>query len=93
MKVDAAKLVELTTQTAPETATQLSTRKMGAVLGVRARTVMRHWQTQGLKPHIVRGFEVPRDPQFLAELEEIVRLYMSPPEHALVLCCDEKSQV
>ena len=93
VKVDVAKLVEMTTQTTPEAATHWSTRKMGAALGVSASTVMRHWQTHGLKPHIVRGFKVSRDPQFVAKLEDIVGLYMSPPEHALVLCCDEKSQV
>jgi len=93
VKVDVAKLVELTTQTTPEAATHWSTRKMGAVLGVSASTVMRHWQAHGLKPHIVRGFKVSRDPKFVEKLEDIVGLYMSPPEHALVLCCDEKSQV
>ena len=95
MKVDVARLVELTTPTKPEAATHWSTRKMGAVLGVSASTstVMRHWQANGLKPHIVRGFKVSRDPQFVEKLEDIVGLYMSPPEHALVLCCDEKSQV
>lgn len=93
VKVDVAKLVELTTQSTPEAATHWSTRKMGAVLGVSASTVMRHWQAHGLKPHIVRGFKVSRDPQFIEKLEDIVGLYMSPPEHALVLCCDEKSQV
>jgi transposase len=93
VKVDVAKLVEMTTQTTPEAATHWSTRKMGAALGVSASTVMRHWQAHGLKPHIVRGFKVSRDPQFIEKLEDIVGLYMSPPEHALVLCCDEKSQV
>ena len=93
VKVDVARLVELTTQTTPEAATHWSTRKMGEVLGVSASTVMRHWQAHGLKPHIVRGFKVSRDPQFVEKLEDIVGLYMSPPEHALVLCCDEKSQV
>jgi transposase len=93
VKVDVAKLVELTTQTTPEAATHWSTRKMGAALGVSASTVMRHWQAHGLKPHIVRGFKVSRDPHFVDKLEDIVGLYMSPPEHALVLCCDEKSQV
>ena len=87
------KLVELTTQSTPEAATHWSTRKMGAVLGVSASTVMRHWQANGLKPHIVRGFKVSRDPKFVEKLEDIVGLYLSPPEHALVLCCDEKSQV
>jgi transposase len=93
VKMDVAKLVELTTQTMPEAATHWSTRKMGAALGVSASTVMRHWQAHGLKPHIVRGFKVSRDPKFVEKLEDIVGLYMSPPEHALVLCCDEKSQV
>jgi transposase len=93
VKVDVAKLVELTTQSTPEAATHWSTRKMAAVLEVSASTVMRHWQANGLKPHLVRGFKVSRDPKFVEKLEDIVGLYMSPPEHALVLCCDEKSQV
>src|SRR3989442_992919 len=92
-KGDVAKLVELTTQATPPAATHWSTRKMGAALGVSASTVMRHWQAHGLKPHVVRGFKVSRDPKFVEKLEDIVGLYMSPPEHALVLCCDEKSQV
>lgn len=93
VKVDTARLVELTTQAKPVAATHWSTRKMAAELGVSASTVMRHWHAHGLKPHIVRGFKVSRDPQFVEKLEDIVGLYMSPPEHALVLCCDEKSQV
>ena len=93
MKVDVTRLVKLTTQTTPEAATHWSTRKMGEALGVSASTVMRHWQAHGLKPHIVRGFKVSRDPKFVEKLEDIVGLYMSPPEHALVLCVDEKSQV
>jgi transposase len=93
VKVDVTRLVQLTTQSKPEAATHWSTRKMAAELGVSASTVMRHWQANGLKPHIVRGFKVSRDPRFVEKLEDIVGLYMSPPEHALVLCCDEKSQV
>jgi transposase len=93
VKVDAARLVELTTQSQPVAATHWSTRTMAVELGVSASTVMRHWHAHGLKPHIVRGFKVSRDPQFVQKLEDIVGLYMSPPEHALVLCCDEKSQV
>ena len=91
VKVDVAKVVELTTQSTPQAATHWSTRKMGQVLGVSASTVMRHWQAHGLKPHIVRGFKVSRDPKFAQKLEDIVGLYMETPEHALVLCCDEKS--
>ena len=93
VKVDVAKLVELTTQRTPEAATHWSTRKMAAVLEVSPSTVLRHGQANGLKPHLVRGFKVSRDPKFVEKLEDIVGLYMSPPEHALVLCCDEKSQV
>jgi hypothetical protein len=93
VKVDVARLVALTTQSTPAAATHWSTRKMGAELGVSASTIMRHWHAHGLKPHIVRGFKVSRDPRFVQKLQDIVGLYMSPPEHALVLCCDEKSQV
>lgn len=66
---------------------------MAAVLGVSPTTVMRHWQATGVKPHLLRGFRVSRDPRFVEKLEDIVGLYLSPPEHVLVLCCDEKSQV
>ncbi len=93
VKVDVPRLVELTTQSKPEAATHWSTRKMAAALGVSAATVSRHWRANGLKPHLVRGFKVSRDPKFVEKLEDIVGLYMAPPEHALVLCCDEKSQV
>jgi transposase len=91
--VDVARLIELTTQTRPEAATHWSTRKMAREMKVSAASVSRHWRANGLKPHIVRGFKVSRDPKFAEKLEDIVGLYMSPPEHALVLCCDEKSQV
>jgi transposase len=91
--VDVARLVELTTQSKPVAATHWSTRTMAAQIGVSAASVSRHWRAHGLKPHLVRGFKVSRDPKFVEKLEDIVGLYMSPPEHALVLCCDEKSQV
>jgi transposase len=91
--VDVARLVELTTQSTPEAATHWSTRTMAAELGVSAASVSRYWRKNGLKPHLVRGFKVSRDPQFVEKLEDIVGLYLAPPEHALVLCCDEKSQV
>jgi transposase len=93
VKVDVARLVELTTQSKPEAATHWSTRTMAAELGVSAASVSRHWRANGLKPHVVRGFKVSRDPKFIEKLEDIVGLYLAPPEHALVLCCDEKSQV
>jgi transposase len=93
VKADAAQIVRLTTQTLPANATQWSTRSMAAQVGVSDTTVLRVWRQHGLKPHRVRGFKISRDPRFVEKLEDIVGLYMSPPEHALVLCCDEKSQV
>lgn len=66
---------------------------MAAELGISAASVSRHWRASGLKPHLVPGFKVSRDPKFVKKLEDIVGLFMSPPEHALVQCCDEKSQV
>lgn len=91
--VDVERLVELTTQSKPENATHWSTRMMAAELGVSAASVSRHWRRLGLKPHLEKTFKVSRDPNFVEKLEDIVGLYMSPPENALVLCCDEKSQV
>ena len=91
--VNAAEIVRLTTQTKPEAATQWSTRTLAAVAGVSDTAVQRVWRAHGLKPHRVRRFKVSRDPRFVEKLEDIVGLYMNPPEHALVLCCDEKSQV
>jgi len=91
--VDVARLVELTTQAKPEAATHWSTRTMAEELGISAASVSRYWRKNGLKPHVVRGFKVSRDPKFVEQLEDIVALCVSPPEPALVLCCDEKSQV
>ncbi len=92
-KVDVKKLVELTTQSKPDAATHWSTRKMGKKLGISAASVSRHWRANGLKPHLVKGFKISRDPNFVEKLEDIVGLYLTPPEHAIVLCCDEKSQI
>jgi transposase len=92
-RIDAAEIVRVTTQTKPEGATHWSTRKLGAKLGISDTTVLKVWRANGLKPHLVETFKVSRDPKFVEKLEDIVGLYMSPPEHALVLCCDEKSQV
>ena len=91
--MDRAEIVRLTTQTKPEAATQWSTRTLAAVAGVSDTTIQRVWKAHGLKPHRIRRFKISRDPKFVEKLEDIVGLYMNPPEHALVLCCDEKSQV
>ena len=91
--IDAAEIVRLTTQTLPDNATHWSTRSMAAVSGVSEASVRRVWKANGLKPHLEKTFKVSRDPNFVEKLEDIVGLYLSPPEHSLVLCCDEKSQV
>lgn len=91
--IDAAQIVRLTTQTTPDGATHWSTRKLAARLGISDTTVLKVWRAHGLKPHLVETFKVSRDPKFIEKLEDVVGLYLSPPEHALVLCCDEKSQV
>ena len=53
----------------------------------------RIWRAHGLKPHRVKSFKLSNDPNFIEKLEDIVGLYLNPPEHALVLCCDEKTQI
>ena len=93
VRVDHERIIELTTQTTPANATHWSTRTLAKVAGVSATTVARVWRAHGLKPHRIKSFKISRDPRFVEKLEDIVGLYLSPPEHALVLCCDEKSQV
>ena len=93
LKADPAEIVRLTTRTLPPAATHWSTRTLAAKVGVSDTTVLRVWHRHGLKPHLVKTFKVSRDPRFVEKLEDIVGLYLNPPEHALVLCCDEKSQV
>ena len=91
--VDAQEIVRLTTQTLPTQTTHWSTRRLAKVSGVSDTTVLRVWHAHGLKPHRVKTFKVSRDPEFVEKLEDVVGLYLNPPEHALVVCCDEKSQV
>ena len=87
------RIVEMTTQEPPANATHWSTRRMAAVAKVSESSVRRIWQAHGLKPHLVRTFKISNDRHFTEKLEDIVGLYLNPPEHALVLCCDEKSQI
>jgi hypothetical protein len=63
------------------------------VVGVSPKTVHRVWQAHGLKPHLVRRFKLSRDRRFLEKLTDVVGLYLNPPEKALVLCADEKTQI
>jgi len=87
------RVVRMTTQQTPANATHWSTRTMAAEAGISEASVRRIWRAHGLKPHLVESFKLSNDPQFAEKLEAIVGLYLNPPEHALVLCCDEKSQI
>lgn len=89
----AAKIIHATTQTKPANATHWSTRTLARHLGVSDSMVRRVWQANQLKPHLSRTFKLSNDPQFIEKVVDVVGLYLNPPEHALVLCCDEKSQI
>jgi transposase len=87
------RVVEMTLHSKPANATHWSTRTMARAAGISEASVRRIWHAHGLKPHQVRTFKLSRDPQFQEKLEDIVGLYLNPPEHAIVLCADEKSQI
>src|SRR5208283_567047 len=87
------KIVDTTLQTTPPAATHWSTRTLSRHLGVSHMTVARVWDGHGLQPHRVRTFKLSRDKQFVEKLTDIVGLYLNPPDKALVLCVDEKSQI
>jgi transposase len=88
-----AEIIRKTTQETPPQATQWSTRTMAEAAGVSDSTVRRVWRDNGLKPHRIKTFKVSNDPKFVEKLVDVVGLYLNPPEHALVLSCDEKSQI
>ena len=87
------KIVDATVKTTPAHATHWSTRTMAKEAGVSHTTVRRIWNVHQLKPHLVRTFKLSNDKRFTEKLRDIVGLYLNPPEHALVLCVDEKSQI
>lgn len=89
----ARKIVQTTTQTKPAHATHWSTRTLAEHLDVSTSMVQRVWKANGLKPHQTRTFKLSNDKQFVEKLVDVVGLYLNPPEHALVLSCDEKSQI
>jgi transposase len=87
------KIVQMTTQSKPPAATHWSTRTLAEALGTNRSMVQRVWNANGLKPHLSRTFKLSNDPHFVEKLTDVVGLYLNPPEHALVLSCDEKSQI
>ena len=88
-----AQIVRLTTTTTPPGATHWSCRTMAKQVGVSSATVQRIWSDLGLKPHLIDTFKVSNDPKFEDKLIDVVGLYLNPPEKAIVLCMDEKSQI
>jgi len=86
-------IVDATLHTKPENATHWSTRTMAESKGVSEATVRRIWQRHNLKPHLVKTFRLSRDKAFSDKLHDVVGLYLNPPDRALVLCVDEKSQI
>lgn len=90
-KVD--EIVQATLHTKPPCATHWSVRTMAKAIGISPSTVARIWQAHGLKPHRVKTFKLSRDKRFVEKLTDVVGLYLNPPDKAMVLCVDEKSQI
>jgi transposase len=87
------RIVELTLHHKPAGATHWSCRSMAAEAGVSPATVQRVWTARGLKPHLVETFKLSNDRRFEEKLVDVVGLYLNPPDKAVVLCMDEKSQI
>ena len=92
-KTTVDRVVQLTTLGKPYNATHWSTRMMAAESDISEASVRRIWRAHGLKPHLIRTFKISKDPNFAETVHGLIGLYLNPPEHALVLCCDEKSQI
>jgi transposase len=82
-----------TLETTPRDATHWSTRSMAREVGLTQSAVLRIWRAFGLQPHRQETWKLSRDPQFVAKVRDLVGLYLDPPERAVVLCVDEKSQI
>ncbi len=90
---DVERIVDATLQTKPKGSTHWSCRTMAQAQGISKATVNRIWRSHQIQPHRTKGFKLSRDPHFLQKLTDVVGLYLNPPEKALVLCVDEKSQI
>ena len=87
------RVVDMTLKEPPGEATHWTGRAVAKAVGISLRSVQRIWQAHGLKPHRIKTFKLSRDPKFAEKVQDIVGLYIDPPEHALVLALDEKSQI
>ena len=86
-------VIRLTLETTPKNATHWSTRSLAAKVGFSNERIAKIWKTFGLAPHRVETFQLSTDPDFVEKVKSIAGLYVSPPQNALVLCVDEKSQI
>jgi transposase len=87
------RVVALTLAGPPPTASHWTGAAMAKATGISVSSVQRIWRAHGLRPHLLRRFKLSNDPQFAAKLKDIVGLYINPPDHAIVLSVDEKSQI
>ncbi|MGH2801137.1 MAG: IS630 family transposase [Thermoleophilaceae bacterium] len=90
---DIERVIVKTLEDTPADATHWSTRAMATATGMSQSAVSRIWRAFGLKPHLVEDFKLSPDPQFIDKVRDVVGLYLNPPEAAVVLCVDEKTQV
>lgn len=88
-----SEVIAKTLEQTPPDATHWSTRSMAQATGLSQSTVSRIWRAFALSPHRADQFKLSRDPEFVSKVRDVVGLYLDPPERALVLCCDEKSQI
>lgn len=86
-------IVDATLHSKPANATHWSCRSMARAQGISSAAVQRIWNAHGLQPHRLKSFKASRDPQFVDKLTDVVGLYLNPPDKALLLCVDEKSQI
>jgi transposase len=86
------KVVDQVLQSKPEDASHWSTRQMSREAGISPASVMRIWHAFGIKPHRAKTFKLSTDPLFVDKVQDIVGLYLNPPDRALVLCVDEKAR-
>ena len=88
-----AEVVRLTLHTKPPNATHWSVRSMASVAGLSHSSIQRIWSAHGLKPHLTKRFKLSKDKRFVEKVKDVVGLYLDPPDRALVLSLDEKSQI
>jgi transposase len=87
------RVVRMTLHQKPPAGTHWSVRKMAKAVGLSHSSVQRIWAAHGLKPHLTKTFKLSNDPRFSEKVQDIVGLYLDPPDKALILCVDEKSQI